>query len=126
LPDQVRWPRSPFPGTFDAFAQSALIEWLEKVIERVHFKCLDRVVVVGRHKDYRRHPLRSYFPDDIETGAIGQLNVEQNEVELGGSEGSDAFCNAAALTGDFYRSHSGKVFPYTDPYQGLVVNDQQF
>src|SRR5262245_50930946 len=63
----------PPQGLFKSF----IVKWLEQVIERVEFKCLYRIMVVGCHKDDDRQLFGGERFEDPEAVQIGHLNVEK-------------------------------------------------
>ena len=101
-----------------------MVEGLQQIIHRIHFERLNRVFVVGRHEDDRRHPFRSDPPDDIEARAVRQFHVQQNQVHLAGAQSIDGLRHASALAGNLDVFPGGEAIPNAGADQRLVVNDQ--
>ena len=64
-------------------------ERLQQVIERVNLEGPQGVLVVSRHEDHGRHPVRPERIRQLEPGHARHLDVEEEQIRRGVAEGRD-------------------------------------
>jgi hypothetical protein len=102
-----------FSCAINATPEPIIIEWLKKVIDRIHFECFDRVLIVSSYEYYSGHALSANFGNHVEAAAAGHLNVEQYQVWILRENRFDGLRTASAFRDDFDVLHRAQHIPQT-------------
>ena len=113
-------------GALDGAGEAALIERLQHIIDRIHFKRLDRVVVKrGRENDLREFRLAVHqLLDHAEAIEARHLNIEEYEVWRVLLDKREGFDSVLALAD---KVHLGKTLQQEREFvaRGLfVIHDE--
>ena len=68
--------------TIQGFTKSCLLDWLQQIVNRVHFERADGVFVVGRDERDERHRLPLQHSDDANSIDLRHLPVQQRQIGL--------------------------------------------
>jgi hypothetical protein len=106
--------------------ESLGLDGLGEVVERVDGEGFDGVMVVRGDEDGDGHVRGADFVDDVEGGAPGHLDVEEEDVVTIGFEVFDDFAAIAAFAGDcdVFVAREEEAQPLTGEW--LVVGDEDF
>lgn len=66
--------------TLERSFEPGIIERLQEIVQRLCVKRTERVLIIRCDKDRQRHTLHAHGPDDIESGHLWHLDVEEHEV----------------------------------------------
>src|SRR5438034_1090251 len=82
------------------FLETLTVERFQQIINRVHFKGLERVLVVSRHKYHQRHRLARDRRTNLETTEPRHLHIEKNQVRSLLLDRGDRLSSIAAFADD--------------------------
>jgi hypothetical protein len=68
------------PGSVNRFAESRAIYGLKQIIERVNFECPQRVLIISRYENDRRHSFRSNLVYYGESAEARHLDIEKDQI----------------------------------------------
>jgi len=108
----------------DRLAQAPLAEGLQDVVERPDLEGTERVHVVRRHEDHRRHGLVAQLAEHAEAVQVGDLHVEEHHVRPARHDAGDGVGPAPRLAHQLDLGVAGEHEAYPFAGQRLVVDDE--
>src|SRR5215213_9397030 len=105
-------------------AESLICERLEKIIQRVYFKCLQSIMVEGRDENDCRYASTINFRQHFKAVHAGHLYIQKQQVGRLLADEVYGRRTAGAFAYDLYLGISLKKVSEGTPGQRLVVNDQ--
>src|SRR5215510_13720188 len=106
------------------FIKSFIVKWFEQVIERVEFKCPNRILVVCRHKDDDRQLINGKRFEHPEAVQVGHLDVEENESRRVPPDRDHRLTAVRALANDREIISAAQQIADALPCQYFIINDQ--
>jgi hypothetical protein len=85
----------------DGVVESVRFDGLEEIIDRVHFKSVDGVFVVGSDEDDHWQFSGIQLFHSVKPAESGHVNVEQKEIDLAQGEGVQQLRSVATFLNDF-------------------------
>src|SRR4051812_19526080 len=83
--------------------ESLVVERLDEIVERGELERLERMAIVRRDEDRRRHRVDADGPNDFEAAHPWHLDVEKDEVWM---QRSNRFDRGRPIAGGSYDLHS--------------------
>ena len=84
-------------GSRKRFLEPLLCYRLQKVVERIDFECLNRVLVMGCHEYYGGHVLHADCASDFKTVHLRHLNIEEDQIRFERTDHLQRFFAVARL-----------------------------
>jgi hypothetical protein len=110
---------------FDRRVEALLVERLEQVVERVHFERAQRVLVIGGSEDHERQLVVVERCEDVEAGARGELDVEEQQLGAETVDERHRFVAVGRDADDFHVVASAQQAHEARAGEALVLNDQR-
>ena len=82
------------------FLETLTVKRLQQIINRVHFKRLQRVLIVSGHKNNQRHRPADDRCADFQTAKPRHLHIEKHQVRTLFLNGSDRLSSVGAFADD--------------------------
>src|ERR1041384_3780357 len=112
-------------GAEKGIAKSLLRKGFQKIIKRVRLKCLQRITIIGGHKNGDRHFVLAHSSDYIKTVEFRELNIKEHQIGLLLADRSDCRFTIAAFAGDLKFRKSLQMFADAAPRQRLVIDNER-
>src|ERR1051325_1122965 len=91
-------------------AKAVFRKWFQQIVKRVRLKCLQRITIVGGHKNGDRHFVLAHSSDYIKTVEFRELNIKEHQIGLLLADRSDCRFTIAAFAGNLKFRKSFQVF----------------
>jgi hypothetical protein len=103
--------------------EASLIERLQEVIEGVRLEGANRILIVGRGKNYKGEITGIDFAEHLETVEIWHLNVEQEQVGVKAIDSGNSLAPVLAFGNDDYIWLGLEQYAHLVASESFVIGD---